>query len=72
MSSINEDKYKRGEMFHSHRSSEATDRTWKPCKNPFLTHCKFRETIYANHNHHYNIARQDILAFYPIERDENP
>lgn len=59
-------------MFHSNRSSVCSDRSFRPCKNPFLTHCKFRETIIANHNHHYNIARHDILAYHPIERDEQP
>lgn len=43
-----------------------------PRKNPFLTNCKFRETIFANHNHHYNISRHDILAYVPVERDEGP
>lgn len=71
-SETEENKYKRGWMFHSNRSSVCSDRSWKPCKNPFLTHCKFRETIIANHNHHYNIARKDILAYYPVERDEQP
>jgi len=66
------DKYKRGEIFHSKRSQDASDRSWRPCKNPFLTNCKFRETIFCNHNHYYNISRNDIIAYHPIERDEGP
>jgi len=67
-----EDKYKRGEIFDSQRSRFGSDRKWQPCKNPFLTNCKFRETVFCNHNHHYNISRSDILAYVPIERDEGP
>lgn len=37
-----------------------------------MTNCKFRETIFCNHNHHYNISRHDILAYVPWERDEGP
>ena len=37
-----------------------------------MTNCKFRETIFCNHNHHYNISRYDILAYVPCERDEGP
>ena len=37
-----------------------------------MTNCKFRETIFCNHNHHYNISRYDVLAYAPIERDEGP
>ena len=37
-----------------------------------MTNCKFRETIFCNHNHHYNISRHDIIAYVPIERDEGP
>lgn len=37
-----------------------------------MTNCKFRETIFCNHNHHYNISRHDIISYNPYERDEGP
>jgi len=30
--------------------------------DPFATDCTFRDMIFHNHNHHYNISRMDSVA----------
>ena len=38
----------------------------------FATNCKFRSTVFHNHNHFYNIARYDCTCADPLEKDPEP
>lgn len=57
----------------SNAGGEGEDNEASPYKyrNPFATRCNFRETVFMNHNHMFNIARHDCICVEPIRKYDN-